>query len=440
MHLTCRNVNEAFHVLVESIHEGWIPTEVEASRYGEVIRMPEPVIVTYTHPTERVLFNAARDANPFFSVYESLYFLAGRNDVAPLAYYNSRMPEFSDDSKTFNDSYGYRWRQAPGKDEKYGQGTVHTYHDQLDILVDHLRSKPESRRAVLQMWNLEDDLLKVDGVPCADCIERNKRMFFTDPGPCKRCGSLHKQVGTVPSKAVCCNLSAVFRVEWGRCPDCDGTGKQVIDTGGFTQWDEPVSDVVPCPHCKGTPNDAPEFLNITVFNRSNDLIYGMLGANAVHFSFLLEYMAAHLGLKVGKYHQVTADLHAYTKTWKPEKWLADKTSDYYTDARVETSQDWGVDFSHQVPLVKYPLRFDYECSQLVQYHSNGESFGMLGAYRWEEPFLQTVAEPMFRAYHAYKFKSYDSALRWANLVAAPDWRVAARGWIQRRLERKGVSI
>jgi hypothetical protein len=65
MHLTCRNVNEAFRVLVESIHEGWIPTEVEASRYGEVIRVPEPVIVTYTHPAERVLFNACQGRKLF---------------------------------------------------------------------------------------------------------------------------------------------------------------------------------------------------------------------------------------------------------------------------------------------------------------------------------------------------------------------------------------
>jgi hypothetical protein len=137
MHLTCRNVNEAFRVLVESIHEGWIPTEVEASRYGEVIRVPEPVIVTYTHPLERVLFNAARDANCFFSLYESLYFLAGRNDVAPLAYYNSRMPEFSDDGKTFNDSYGYRWRYAVSGVDGH-DGTIDR-EDQLDTLVDHLR-------------------------------------------------------------------------------------------------------------------------------------------------------------------------------------------------------------------------------------------------------------------------------------------------------------
>lgn len=399
MHLTCRNVNEAFRVLVESIHEGWIPTDIEASRYGEVIRVPEPVIVTYTHPLERVLFNAARDANCFFSLYESLYFLAGRNDVAPLAYYNSRMPEFSDDGKTLNDSYGFRWRYAVSGVDDY-DGTIDR-EDQLDTLVEHLRNKPESRRAVLQMWNVEDDLMNVDD-----------------------------------SKGVCCNLSAVFRVEWGRCPRCTR-----IATSGVV-----MAPFAPCSHCKGTPNDAPEFLNMTVFNRSNDLVYGMLGANAVHFSFLLEYMAARLGLKVGKYHQVTADLHAYTKTWEPEKWLADKTPDYYNPKAEDpyppldghhTNSPAGV---HTIPLVKNPECFERECRYIVQFHSDGESFGRLGGDRWEEPFLQTVAEPMFRAYHAYKSRSYDSALRWANLVAVEDWRIAAKGWIQRRLERKGVSV
>jgi hypothetical protein len=60
--------------------------------------------------------------------------------------------------------------------------------------------------------------------------------------------------------------------------------------------------------------------------------------------------------------------------------------------------------------------------------------------KWEEPFFQTVAQPMFNAYHAYKTKAYSHALRWADLIAAPDWRIAARGWIQRRLERKGVHV
>src|SRR5690606_25634418 len=110
--------------------------------------------------------------------------LAGRNDVAPLAYYNSRMTEFSDDGETFNGAYGYRWRhgkidgESPVWSErndlnvKGGHGI-----DQLQILIQHLKTNPNSRRAVLQMWNVEDDLLKVDS-----------------------------------SKDVCCNLSACFSI------------------------------------------------------------------------------------------------------------------------------------------------------------------------------------------------------------------------------------
>src|SRR5215510_914392 len=102
MEFRFRNVNDAFAGLVEGIHSGTIRTEVEPSRYGEVIAVPEPVLLTYTHPWERVLFNAARDANPFALLYEALWMLAGRNDVAPLAYYTKRFREFSDDGETLN--------------------------------------------------------------------------------------------------------------------------------------------------------------------------------------------------------------------------------------------------------------------------------------------------------------------------------------------------
>src|SRR4051812_45937933 len=87
-----------------------VPLAVRPSRYGEVIQWEGPLTITYTSPTERVLFNAARDCNPFALLYESLWMLAGRNDVAPLAHYTRRFAEFSDDGKVLNDAYGYRWR------------------------------------------------------------------------------------------------------------------------------------------------------------------------------------------------------------------------------------------------------------------------------------------------------------------------------------------
>lgn len=52
-------------------------------------------------------------------------------------------------------------------------------------------------------------------------------------------------------------------------------------------------------------------LDMTVFCRSNDMIWGAYGANAVHFSFLLEYMALKIGVPPGVYTQVSVNFHAY---------------------------------------------------------------------------------------------------------------------------------
>ena len=53
---------------------------------------------------------------------------------------------------------------------------------------------------------------------------------------------------------------------------------------------------------------------MSIVNRSNDMIWGAYGANAVHMSMLLEYMAAMTGFQVGIYYQISNNLHAYKKT------------------------------------------------------------------------------------------------------------------------------
>jgi hypothetical protein len=54
-------------------------------------------------------------------------------------------------------------------------------------------------------------------------------------------------------------------------------------------------------------------LDLTVFNRSNDLFWGMIGANIVQFSFLQEFMANAIGVQVGNLHQISTNLHIYTE-------------------------------------------------------------------------------------------------------------------------------
>lgn len=56
-------------------------------------------------------------------------------------------------------------------------------------------------------------------------------------------------------------------------------------------------------------------LDMTVTNRSNDAIWGMAGANAVHLTYVQELVANTAGLPVGRYHVMSNNLHIYEQHW-----------------------------------------------------------------------------------------------------------------------------
>lgn len=427
MHLKFRNVNDAFIVIVKGIYSGDIKTTTLPSRVGEVQQVEEPVIVSYDRPIERVLFNEARDANCFFHLYEAMWMLAGRNTVEELDYYASDYSKITSDDggKTANGAYGFRWRYHPGGMERQGNMMVTKGVDQLSIIIEQLKSKPHSRRVVLQMWNVRDDLLKID-----------------------------------VTKDVCCNLCAMFSVEQGPCLACDGDGsmsyqwakeacvksggKQMPMTDGRPGWYYVTRDGKeiefktiggPCSKCGGTPSNQPRYLNMTVVNRSNDLIWGLLGANVVHFSFLQEYLAAHIGLEVGTYHQVTNNMHCYTERWYPAKWL-----DGYVGPRDAFSPHrWSYeqDVKHIVPLVVDPARFDEELGRFVAHNERAPSeVTEWGGIRvgYSEPFLHHVAQPMMYAFHYHKQRNYTQALFEVEKIKDDAWRIVSHNWIKKRMK------
>lgn len=333
------NINDAFSYCLKQLNpvadapDDWSQWDFsdETSRNGNVRSIIHPVGLTYTDPHHRVLFNDVRDPNHFFHMYETMWMFAGRNDVESLNFYNSKYGDItSDDGVTANGAYGYRWRR-------------NELCDQLKIIVDQLQRKNDSRRTVLQMWNVQDDLLKIDD-----------------------------------SKDVCCNLGCMFRISQGR-------------------------------------------LHMTVTNRSNDLLWGMLGANYVHFSFLHEYIALSVGVLPGTYTHMTSNLHAYTdrSDWKPrELWKA--TRNPYMDPN----------FSPRVPLLLFQERFDEEVHHFCHKYS--------GSGPWEqkihygEPFLNQVAQPICRAWHYHKVRDYNSAFTAINQCMADDWRIACTSWLMKR--------
>lgn len=159
------------------------------------------------------------------------------------------------------------------------------------------------------------------------------------------------------------------------------------------------------------------FLQMTVANRSNDLVWGMMGANVVHMSMLQEYMAQMIGVKVGSYHQIADSFHAYLSTWSLQNLDENETTgDPYTNG----SKTWSY------PMVTHPAAFDFDLLTFM----DGP---ILAENNYLNPFFPEIACPMRNAWFAYKEKDFKKAYRSLNRMPdSVDWQVAAREWLERR--------
>lgn len=295
------------------------------SRNGAVKMLPEPVCITYENPMRRVLFSKKRDANPYFHFMEALWMLHGGRDVEFLSQFNSGISRYSDDGKVFHGAYGHRW--------------IHYFGvNQLNLLAEELKRDPESRRAVLGMWDPEADMaIAIQG-----------------------------------GKDVPCNTHAYFAIR-------------------------------------------PHGLDITVCNRSNDLVWGALGANAVHFAFLLEWMAWRIGTKVGHYHQITNNLHIYEQHW----WML-------TDPEVIAHNPEYP--ASSLPMVEQSIShrlFDIELDRFITRHEHREMD------HYVIPFFQSIAKPMMLSWQARKRK-LGTGLPQLEKMAGCDWQLTCAEWISRR--------
>ena len=335
--ITARNVDEVLPVALDRMFKFGVERE---SRNGKVLQLRGPSIVCYERPTERVLFWRERDANPFFHLMESLWMLAGRNDVGFVANYAKRMFEYSDDGKTLNGAYGHRWIK-------------HFGYNQLEWIADELKANPLSRRCVLQMW----DAGAHDGE--GEAVTGTGDLYLATHG----------------SLDVPCNTQAYFAIN---------------DSGR---------------------------LDLTVCNRSNDLVWGCLGANAVHFSILLEYMAIKIGVPVGFYYQMTNNLHGYLSTIEPLRCIAGQ----YLASPYELNE-----------VQPFPLIPDV--GQIEEFEGDLPHLGDRSCYA--SFFFCGVVAQMEAAFELYKEKALDSALEACGGIMAKDWRLACQNWIQRRINKR----
>lgn len=354
--INARNVHCALPKALE--HLGIVGVRRE-SRNGPTLVSPEPVATVYERPMERLTFWPQRDVNVAFLLAEALWMLDGRNDLALPQQYVKTFDRYSDDGKTLHGAYGYRWRNQFGS-------------DQLVTIVSLLRRNKDDRRAVLQMWNTDDDLGRA-------------------------------------GKDVPCNLTATFQ----------------RDAGGR--------------------------LDMVVFCRSNDILWGAYFANAFHFSVLQEYLARWIGCEVGRYTQVSVNWHAYIDRLADVDGLKTYALDrlYAVPASIPDPYDRQSRLGFVVtpcPMTFHQDEveaFDESVRCLLTYASTGlETTLSMAPLASTDPFI-TAAVAVLRAHRAYTSESGASrfASAYQALASAPahaDMVKAMRWWLERR-EQKAME-
>jgi thymidylate synthase len=177
--IQARNVNDAFFQATKHFIQAEYTAEIRKTspRGMDTSEWNGPAITEYLEPRERVLFNPYRDANPYLHFFGALWMLAGRHDVKFLAEFSKRMPMFSDNGVTLRGAYGFRW--------------VNYFEtDQINEVLRLFTNDPETRRAVLAMWDPTQDLAPGKDIPCNTHVYFKLRGAKLDMTVCCRSNDL----------------------------------------------------------------------------------------------------------------------------------------------------------------------------------------------------------------------------------------------------------
>lgn len=111
-------------------------------------------LTTLERPLERYLFLPKRHNDVFAQFAETMWVLAGRDDIAWLSRYLPRASDYSDDGQTWRGAYGPRLRRWAGN------------VDQLDEARRVLSEDQASRRSVMVLFDPVRDFFDSKDVPC----------------------------------------------------------------------------------------------------------------------------------------------------------------------------------------------------------------------------------------------------------------------------------
>lgn len=209
--------------------------------------LPEPFMFKITNPKARLITIPERKWNVALAYAESLWLAGGRNDLAMISHYLKRMIEFSDDGESMRGGYGPRLRKYNGNSNDY------KISSSLQNSNEYCFNQVDQLEFVIKCFkkdiNTRQAIITI-GDPTKDCFDNSGQLKKTNDFPCTR--SLHFMKHPTENK-----------------------------------------------------------LNLTVYMRSNDLLWGASAVNIFNFTFMQEYIAQIVNLQVGEYFHIANNFHYY---------------------------------------------------------------------------------------------------------------------------------
>lgn len=151
-------------------------------------------------------------------------------------------------------------------------------------------------------------------------------------------------------------------------------------------------------------------LDMLTTNRSNDLIWGLCGANAFHMSILHEYIAAATGLSMGYWVHVSNNLHVYEQHYP-----------LLTEESIRASYNDIVGSGYQPsPVVWEPGLFLRDCEDFC--HGRRQAF--------KSEFFNGTMVPLMQAWSCYKTKQLPRAKYQAQQIESADLKQACTQWLE----------
>lgn len=133
--------------------------DIIASRAGETYELLH-VMLSIKNPLEKWVSLRFPSMSISFALAELIWILNGSNESNVINYWNSALPRYSGSEEYYHGAYGFRIRHNFGI-------------DQLERVYYALKNNPDSRQAVILLWDPVQDLPDETGVPANDDIPCN---------------------------------------------------------------------------------------------------------------------------------------------------------------------------------------------------------------------------------------------------------------------------